>query len=158
MIYQPQVRSFETELHEPLDRHNEFIEVGEGDFLDMEYDFERDYINDLRTKYNEVVRLWSMPKVMALVICQIMLDISTDDEWVVHSLEEVNDVNDIADNDFSDRYDNKQWDVGCSTCSDEEGQDPDYLKGKYFEYDTDNKVHLEVELLFYTKEKLLEAI
>lgn len=67
-------------------------------------------------------------------------------------------INDIADNDFSDSCDNKQWDVGCSTGSDEEGRNSDYLKGKYFEYDTDNKVHLEKELLLYTKEKLLEAI
>ena len=32
------------------------------------------------------------------------------------------------------------------------------MKGKYFEYDTNDKVHLEVGLLFYTKEQYLEAI
>lgn len=87
-LSQPQITSFETDLHEPLDRHNELIEVGEGDFLDMEYNFERDYINDLRLEYNEVMEYAESdgsdhkPN---------NANNSTNDEWVVHSLEHVND-------------------------------------------------------------------
>lgn len=127
----------------------EYFEDDEID-IDDEIDNEQDIINDDES-YDESDDSDFIPDDD---------QISTDDEWY-HTLDVVKETDfERNENEVSgdDGYDATKYDKGYNSDTGGEDVDPEWLKGKYFEYALDGKVQLEAGLMFTTKRQFLEVI